>query len=84
VNATPADVMLVVVGGIPVFGDPTLLSQLLPADTLDRLTVCGADKSVNLVGTFAAGIHESLADIQAKLNAILTRLGLHLAEIECD
>lgn len=85
VNATPADMMLVVVGGVPVFGAPALLSQLLPADTrLDRLTVCGADKSVNLAGTFAAGIHESLADIQAKLNATLTRLGLHLAEIECD
>jgi 5-methylthioadenosine/S-adenosylhomocysteine deaminase len=85
VNATPADMMLVVVGGVPVFGDPALLRQLLPADTrLDRLTVCGADKSVNLAGTFAAGVHESLADIQAKLNATLTRLGLHLAEIECD
>jgi 5-methylthioadenosine/S-adenosylhomocysteine deaminase len=84
VKATPADIKLVVVGGQPVYGDPTLLAQLLPQGTkLDSLTVCGSPKAVYLGQSGAVDIGKSLVDIQASLNAALARGGSSLPDIEC-
>lgn len=83
-KATPGDIKLVVVGGQPVYGDPTLLAQFLPSGTkLDALTVCGSPKAVYLGQSGAVDLGKSLADIQATLNAALAKGGSALPEIEC-
>ncbi len=71
VNATPADVRLVVIGGRPVYGDADLLQKLLPPDQkLDNLTVCGTAKAIDLSGTVAANSswEEVTSVLQTKLN----------------
>ena len=84
VGASPADIRLVVVGGAPVYGDRDLLQQLLPAGTkLDTLKVCGAEKAINLAGTYAASSGQSFAEIEKKLDDALAKLGFSLPAIEC-
>ncbi|WFU25149.1 amidohydrolase family protein [Bradyrhizobium sp. CB1717] len=84
VKATPADIKLVVVGGQAVYGDPTLLAQLLPQGTkLDTLTVCGSQKAVYLGQSGAVELRKSLSDIQATINAALAKAGSSIPDIEC-
>ena len=84
-SASPADVALVVVGGQPLYGDPKLLAQVLPAGgQIEHLIVCGAEKSVYLGTTEAANRGWTLADIIKRLNAALARGGSRLPEIECN
>jgi hypothetical protein len=65
--------------------DAPLLRQLLPPETkLDTITVCGAQKSINLAGSFAGDSGKSIADIQNKIGAVLAKLGSALPAIECD
>ena len=45
-HASPEDVRLVMVGGIATYGDPDLMSQLLPKRQLETLTVCGTTKAL--------------------------------------
>jgi 5-methylthioadenosine/S-adenosylhomocysteine deaminase len=85
VNSTAASIALVVGGGQPLYGDPALLAQLLPAGTkLDQMTVCGAKKAIYLGQSAAATRNESLADITNLLNAALANAGSTLPDIECD
>ena len=85
VKATPADVTLVVIGGQPVYGDYAMMKQLLPTGSdPDKLTVCGADKAVDLSGTAAAAKKWKLTDITDHLQKALEKLGTSVAEIECD
>ncbi|QQO33216.1 amidohydrolase family protein [Bradyrhizobium diazoefficiens] len=85
VKATPADIALVVVGGQPIFGDPALLTQLLPTGTaVDQMTVCGATKAIYL-GQSEAGLRGwGIADIKKALNAALAKASSSLPDIECD
>lgn len=48
VQASPADVRLVVVGGIPLYGDTDLMVKLHPGETLESLSICGTTKSIYL------------------------------------
>ena len=84
VTATPADILLVIVGGQALYGNPDIMAQLLPGKTLEPLTVCGASKVVYLGQSVAPARHETLADIMAKLNGALQNAGSSLAPIECD
>jgi 5-methylthioadenosine/S-adenosylhomocysteine deaminase len=84
VTATPADIMLVIVGGQPLYGDPKIMDQLLPGKALDPLTVCGEPKKVYLGQSAAAARHETLDKIIEKLKAVLQKSGSGLAPIECD
>jgi 5-methylthioadenosine/S-adenosylhomocysteine deaminase len=86
VNATIANISLVVVGGQPLYGDAAVLAQTpLPAGAkLEPITVCGAQKVIYLGESDAAPRHESLADITKLLDSALKSAGSHLAEIECD
>jgi 5-methylthioadenosine/S-adenosylhomocysteine deaminase len=84
VTATPADILLVIVGGRPLYGTPEIMAQLLPGQALEPLTVCGAPKVIYLGQSVAPTRHETLADIMAKLNAVLQNAGSSLAPIECD
>jgi hypothetical protein len=84
-SASPADVALVVVGGQPLYGDPQLLAQVLPAGTkTDRLVVCGAEKAVYLGMTEAANRGWTLADITKHLTGALAKGGSTLPDIECN
>jgi 5-methylthioadenosine/S-adenosylhomocysteine deaminase len=84
VNSTPADVLLVAVGGTPVYGEPTLMSKLLPGRKLDPVQICGTTKSLNLTGSGAAQLKESWDDIQNRLSSELQRSGIRLASFECN
>jgi hypothetical protein len=85
VKATPADIILVVVGGQAVYGDPDLLTQFLPNGAkFETMTVCGAQKAVYLGQSGAAARGQSLSDIKNALNAVLARGSSGLPDIECD
>jgi 5-methylthioadenosine/S-adenosylhomocysteine deaminase len=53
---TPQDLKLVVVGGVPVFGEPALMAKLLSASAMQQvetIKVCGEDRLINAkVGTY--------------------------------
>jgi 5-methylthioadenosine/S-adenosylhomocysteine deaminase len=67
------------------YGDPSLLAQLLPAGAkLDPITVCGSKKAIYLGQSDAAARNESLADITNLLNTALASAGSSLPNIECD
>jgi hypothetical protein len=84
VTATPADILLVVVGGQPLYGEQDLMSQLLPGKSLEPLALCGTTKVIYLGQSVAPGRHENLVAIVTKLNAVLQSAGSSLAPIECD
>lgn len=83
-KATAADVRLVVVGGAPLYGDSDLMKNLLPTRRLDDLTVCGAQKSLDLSSSGAASISEDWAHLTERLKEELARYGIELASFECD
>jgi hypothetical protein len=84
VKATPADILLVVVGGEPLYGDPALMVQLQPGAMLDDMTVCGAPKKLYLGQSGAPKLREGFDKIRDALNAALMKAGSKLAEIECE
>ena len=81
-EASPADVRLVVIGGVPVYGDRELMEKLLPDRPLEELTVCGAPKKLYLQPQ--VGIPEtqkSFRQISAELETALSAWGTSLAEL---
>jgi hypothetical protein len=84
VQATPADIVLVVVGGIPLYGDQQLLTTLAPAAKLEAIDVCGTTKMISLEGSGAAPLTETFQDLQNRLDRALRRAGSRLAELECQ
>jgi hypothetical protein len=84
VKATPANIMLVVVGGQPLYGDPSLLAQLMPGATLEQMTVCGTQKKLYLGQSGAAAHGQRLADIENALKSALAKAGSNLPAIECE
>jgi 5-methylthioadenosine/S-adenosylhomocysteine deaminase len=84
VKATPADILLVVVGGEPLYGDPALMKQLQAGAMLDDMTVCGAPKKLYLGQSDAPTLREGFDKIHDALNAALMKAGSKLPEIECE
>lgn len=84
VRASPADVLLVVVGGQAIYGDANILAELLPGAPLETLTVCGSRKAIYLGNSAAALRGETFAKIQDILNAALAKAGSSLPAIECN
>jgi 5-methylthioadenosine/S-adenosylhomocysteine deaminase len=81
-QANPADVRLVVIGGVPVYGDRELMEKLLPGRPLEELTVCGAPKRLYIQPQ--PGIPEtqkSFRQISAELETALAAWGTSLAEL---
>jgi len=56
-NASPADIRLVLIGGSPVYGDGDLMRKLAPAGDLEALTVCSTAKALDLSSETALGEH---------------------------
>ncbi len=46
IDAANEDVVLVLKGGVPLYGDQTLVETLVPSDGCDTLDVCGTSKSI--------------------------------------
>jgi hypothetical protein len=80
VTATPADVLLVAVGGVPLYGDPALMTALVPGKKLEDLTVCGEPKKLFL----ATATSESWDTVRGALEAELQRYGSNLSSFECS
>ena len=68
VQSGPADLKLVIVGGQPIYGDPSIMSKLLPGTQLEMHPVCGEQRAFNLA---TQGSGESLAATEQKLMAQL-------------
>lgn len=85
-SATPAEVELVVVGGIPMYGDAGLITQLLPKANLEALSICGVQKALYMgdtPGVRSAG-EESFAKIRQRLDDALRKSGTALGPFECQ
>jgi 5-methylthioadenosine/S-adenosylhomocysteine deaminase len=84
--ASPADVRLVVIGGVPIYGDPDLMDRLLPQHELERLTACGVSKKLYIKPQ--QGIPETaktFKQIADELQSKLSEWGTSLAELaHCD
>ena len=81
-HASPVDVRLVVIGGVPTYGDPDLMDKLLPQHQLERLTVCGAQKELYIKpqqGTPETA--KTFKQIFGELQAKLSKSGTSLAEL---
>jgi len=46
-QANATDVQLVIIDGIPTYGDPEMIRKIIPHDQVDLITLCGASKALN-------------------------------------
>ncbi len=82
VRGGPADVLLVIIAGYPVYGDETLMRRLLPEARLETLSICGQPKALNVSG---GNSQDSWQETERVLQAELKALGLRLAPLaECE
>jgi 5-methylthioadenosine/S-adenosylhomocysteine deaminase len=79
VSATPADVQLVAVAGVPIYGEPGLMRALLPGSQLTEITVCGSRKALAPISSLPNGWD----GLTRELDAELRRYGTMLSPIEC-
>jgi hypothetical protein len=79
---TAGDLLLVIVGGVPVYGEPALMKQLAPAAALEPITICGQPRVVNV----QTGIHskEPWAGTEQALTQAFTAMKLRLAKLACE
>lgn len=81
-DASPADVRLVMIGGIPIYGDRDLMDRLLPRHHLETIEVCGAPKALYIEAEKAVPESEkSFKQISNELSSKLSELGTSLAEL---
>ena len=79
-NASPKDVLLVIIDGQPVYGDRALMERLVSAtSTLEELDVCGTKKSIAWPNEL--GVQRSFRQTQRLLDDALRRWGQRLASI---
>ena len=81
-HARPEDVRLVVIGGVPVYGDRDLMNRLLPGYQLESVTVCGKEKALYIEPQ--KNIPETLKtfkQISEELESKLSSWGTSLAQL---
>jgi cytosine/adenosine deaminase-related metal-dependent hydrolase len=82
---TPADLKLVVIGGVPVFGEPALMGKLLSAAELQQtetIMVCGESRVINVKAGQYKGTPWSATE--QRLTAALASFRIGLADfVEC-
>jgi hypothetical protein len=74
VAARPQDIRLVLVGGVPLYGDTTLQAAAPPTPGCEAINVCGASKFVCVAesgGTVSNKFGQTLADITGTLTQAL-------------
>jgi 5-methylthioadenosine/S-adenosylhomocysteine deaminase len=85
-HATAAQVMLVMVGGEALFGDPDLLEKMEPSRPSEKLEVCGSSKTLHFNGLHGHvdAADETWAHTAATLETALRHYGRNLAPLaEC-
>lgn len=80
VHVGPEDVRLVVVGGVPFYGDADLMAKLHPGKTLEPLSICGSAKALYLPPS-GSGYPHSWKEISERLASHLHALGTELAPL---
>lgn len=81
-DAEPGSVMLVVVGGKPMLGDPEIMQRLLPDNKLESLSVCRYTKSLNIAEDTGG---EPWSQISSHLASELHLQNLSLADlVDCN
>lgn len=73
-GAGPGDVMLVVVGGVPLYGDRGLMQQLLSRATLEELTMCGVPRALHIATGPASW--DSWTNVKKRLTGVMKPLGI--------
>jgi len=76
IRATPADVQLVLIAGVPLYGDRALIERFWDSGDLEEISLLGTPKTL---ATPAAGV--VVAPIAARLQAALTGEGTSLAPL---
>ena len=76
IRATPAQVQLVLIAGVPLYGDRALTERFWDPADLEEITLLGTPKTL---ATPAAGV--AVAAIAARLQAALTEEGASLAPL---
>jgi cytosine/adenosine deaminase-related metal-dependent hydrolase len=74
-----ADVLLVTIGGVPVYGDRALMRTLLPKAVLEELTVCGEPKALHLSDD--ARSEQSWERVYGRLRDVMKPLGFQPAPL---
>jgi cytosine/adenosine deaminase-related metal-dependent hydrolase len=85
-HATAAQVMLVMVGGEPLYGDPDVLEKTGPSRPSEKIEVCGSSKTLLFTGLHGQvdAADETWAHTASTLQAALRHYGRDLAPIaEC-
>ena len=80
VAAGPADVRLVVIGGVPVYGDADLMAKFHPGAALEPITICGSAKALFLEKN-ASGFPRPWKEISERLEMRLQQIGTSLAPL---
>ncbi|CAF0885166.1 unnamed protein product [Adineta steineri] len=81
-HATPEDVVLVMIDGKAVYGDPTVMQQLAGTDTLESLEICGTQKSISFASQI--GPQSTFQQTQETLSRALRQWSHRLAPLsEC-
>ena len=81
-HATAEDVMLVLIDGKAVYGDPETMKKLLDERDTEYLEICGTQKTISFVSQ--SGVRTSFRQTQKLLNDALRRWGRSLAPLsEC-
>jgi cytosine/adenosine deaminase-related metal-dependent hydrolase len=71
---TPGDVLLVTVGGVPVYGDRALMQHLLPRAPLEAIDVCGEPKALHVVDD--ASSDQTWQRVRDRLTDVMKPLGM--------
>lgn len=82
VHQRPTDLLLVMIGGTPIFGEPRLMARLLPNQKLEQIMVCGEQRLLNV----RAGTYRDVpwSDTETKLRTALAQYGIPLARfVQC-
>jgi hypothetical protein len=85
-HATAAQVMLVMVGGEPLYGDPDVLEKTGPSRPSEKIDVCGSSKTLLFTGLHGQvdAADETWAHSASILQTALRHYGRDLAPLaEC-
>jgi cytosine/adenosine deaminase-related metal-dependent hydrolase len=84
VHSSVSDVRLVVINGVPIYGDTDLMNRLLPRRQLEQLTVCGTSKSL-YIQPGEKGWMKPWKQVSESLSSELATWGTSLAPLAvCD
>ena len=83
IHQRPTDLLLVIIGGTPVFGEPKLMTRLLPNQKLEPFMICGQQRMIN--ARVASYQDVPWSATEAKLQSALAQYGISMAPLaeEC-